>query len=101
MVSHGGWLQNPLQCFAFADTFAQNAKHPARTRKHQPACDCASPSESECRNPRKQLWKGSLQLRVLRLGLLQDGDVGVGVLPERERIVVRGAHFDGAGRERK
>jgi hypothetical protein len=27
-----------------------------------------------------------LQLRVLRLGLLQDGDVGVGVFPEREEV---------------
>jgi hypothetical protein len=30
----------------------------------------------------------SLQFRVLRLGLLQDGDVGVGVFPEREEIFV-------------
>jgi hypothetical protein len=30
----------------------------------------------------------SLQLLVLRLGLLQDGDVGVGILPEREEILV-------------
>src|SRR4029077_2366092 len=29
-----------------------------------------------------------LQLRVLRLGLLQDGNVGVGVFPEREEIFV-------------
>jgi hypothetical protein len=28
---------------------------------------------------------GSLQLRVLRLGLLQDGDVGVGVFPGEAR----------------
>jgi hypothetical protein len=27
-----------------------------------------------------------LQLRVLRFGLLQDGDVGVGVFPERQEI---------------
>ena len=27
-----------------------------------------------------------LQLRVLRLGLLEDGDVGVGVFPEREKF---------------
>ena len=31
-----------------------------------------------------------VQLRVLRLGLLQDGDVGVGVFPEREEIFVGG-----------
>jgi len=29
-----------------------------------------------------------LQLRVLRLGLLQDRDVGVGVLPKREEILI-------------
>jgi hypothetical protein len=32
--------------------------------------------------------KPSLQLRVLRLGFFQDGDVGVGVLPAREEILV-------------
>jgi hypothetical protein len=32
-----------------------------------------------------------LQLRVLRLGLLEDGDVGVGVLPEGEEVVIGGA----------
>ena len=30
----------------------------------------------------------SLQLRVLRLGLLKDGDVGVGVFPEGEEVLV-------------
>jgi hypothetical protein len=34
-----------------------------------------------------------LQLRVLRLGLLQDGDVGVGVFPERKEILIGGAGF--------
>ena|SRR6516164_2660910 len=36
-----------------------------------------------------------LQLRILRLGLLQDGDVAIGVLPQREEIVVGGAGFGG------
>jgi hypothetical protein len=36
-----------------------------------------------------------LQLRVLRLGFLQDGDVGVGVFPEREEILVGGAALAG------
>jgi len=31
-----------------------------------------------------------LEIRVLRLGFLQDGDVGVGVFPEREEIFVGG-----------
>jgi hypothetical protein len=32
--------------------------------------------------------QGSLQLRVFCFGLLQDGDVRVGVLPEREEILI-------------
>jgi len=42
-----------------------------------------------------------LQLRVLGLGLLQDGDVGVGVgvFPEREEIIVCGLRFCGAATE--
>jgi len=34
----------------------------------------------------------SFQSCILRLGLLQDGDVGVGVFPEREEILIR-RHF--------
>src|SRR6266853_1807305 len=33
------------------------------------------------------------QLRVLCLGLLQDGDVGVGVFPDREEILISTASF--------
>ena len=36
-----------------------------------------------------------MQLRVLRLGLLQDGDVGVGVFPEGEEVLVSGFGFGG------
>src|SRR5208337_700521 len=36
-----------------------------------------------------------LQFRVLGLGLFQDGDVGVGVFPEREKILIGGAGFGG------
>ena len=36
----------------------------------------------------------SLQLRILRLGLLQDGDVGVRVFPGCEEILVGGAYLD-------
>src|SRR5712691_7432948 len=32
-----------------------------------------------------------LQLCVLRLGLLQDGNVGIGVFPESEEVLVSGA----------
>src|SRR6202040_227174 len=38
-----------------------------------------------------------LQLRVLRFGLLQDGDVGVGVFPEGEEIFVGGECPDAGG----
>ena len=36
-----------------------------------------------------------LQLREFNLGLLQDGDVGVGVFPERDEILIRGRGLGG------
>ena len=36
-----------------------------------------------------------MQFRVLRFGLLQDGDVGVGVFPEGEEILVVGFSLEG------
>jgi len=39
--------------------------------------------------------RGLFQLCVLRLGFLQDGDVGVGVFPERKEILIRGPGFGG------
>ena len=38
-----------------------------------------------------------LQLRVLRIGFLQDGDVGVGAFPEREEIFVGSQRPDTGG----
>jgi hypothetical protein len=38
----------------------------------------------------KRVRRWLLQLRVLGLGLLQDGDVGVGVFPKGEEIVAGG-----------
>src|ERR1700686_978898 len=35
-----------------------------------------------------------LQLRVLRFGFLQDGDVGIGVFPEGDEILIALAGFD-------
>ena len=32
-----------------------------------------------------------MQLRVLGLGFFQNGDVGVGVFPEREEVLIRSA----------
>ena len=36
-----------------------------------------------------------MQLRILRFGLLQDGDVRVGILPQREEVLIRSAVFGG------
>src|ERR1700684_3815249 len=46
-----------------------------------------------------QTKRALLQLRVLRFGLLQDGDVGVGVFPEGEEVFVgcEGANARGVG----
>ena len=41
-----------------------------------------------------------LQLDVLRLGLLQDGDVGVGVFPEGEEILIGGLCLGGVALHR-
>ncbi len=38
-----------------------------------------------------------LQLRVLGLGLFQDGDVWVGVFPKREEVFVSGERPDAGG----
>jgi hypothetical protein len=38
---------------------------------------------------------GLLQLLVLRFGLLQDRNIGVGVFPESEKIVLRSFRFGG------
>src|ERR1700684_3205106 len=38
--------------------------------------------------------RGSLQLGVFRLSLLQDGNVRIGVLPEGEKIIVSGECAD-------
>ncbi len=42
----------------------------------------------------------SPQHGVLRLGFLQDGDVGVGVFPEGEEVLVSGAGLGGVALER-
>src|SRR5271155_1026595 len=44
-----------------------------------------------------EILRALLQLRVLCLGLLQDGDVGVGVFPERKEIFVGGERPDAGG----
>jgi hypothetical protein len=37
--------------------------------------------------------RGSLELGELGLGLLQDGDIRVGVFPEGEEVLIGGAGF--------
>ena len=46
-----------------------------------------------------ELSKKSLQLGILGLGLLQDGDVRVGVFPECEEILARSARAADAHQE--
>ena len=41
-----------------------------------------------------------MNLRVLRLGSDEDGNVGVGVFPQREEILIRGPGFDGVALQR-
>src|SRR5271169_1156351 len=43
----------------------------------------------------EQPWVRLLQLRVFCLGFFQDWDVGVGVFPEREEILIGGFGFGG------
>ena len=53
------------------------------------------------RQPRGSPAVPSLQFRVFRLGLLEDGDVRVGVLPKGEEVLVGRAGFGkGIGLER-
>ena len=44
----------------------------------------------KARQAQRELSKESLQLRVLRFGFLQDGNIGIGVFPERKEIIVGG-----------
>src|ERR1700757_818589 len=50
-------------------------------------------SSRACASSSKQLS----QLRVLRFGFLQDGNVGVGVFPQREKIFVGGERSNAGG----
>src|SRR6202022_1791480 len=50
-----------------------------------------------CGGASQSVRRRLLQLRILRLGFLQDGDVGVGVFPEREEVLVGGERPDAGG----
>jgi hypothetical protein len=41
------------------------------------------------------LASGLLELRVLGFGLLQDGDAGVCIFPQRKKVLISGAGFGG------
>jgi len=59
-----------------------------------PACGVQGPLRESCARESHQQpqavmpWVRSLQLRELRFGFLQNGDVGVGVFPEAEEVLV-------------
>src|SRR5208282_364062 len=76
----------PLQSDLYPLTFRKSGQVTKRMSASFPA--------EENQRPRK-----SLQPRILGLGFFQDGDVGVGIFPEREKIFVGGerAHAGGVG----
>jgi hypothetical protein len=47
----------------------------------------------------RKFFLGLLQLRVFRLSSNEDGDVGVGVFPEREEILIGSTRFDVVARQ--
>jgi hypothetical protein len=62
--------------------------HRKAIREHQLA-DAVQRSNKATRSaPARHVIRRSLQLGVFRLGLLEDRDIGVGVLPEGEEILV-------------
>src|ERR1700730_3841103 len=46
-----------------------------------------------CGGASQSVRRWLLQLRVIRLGFLQDGNVGISVFPNREEVLVGGAGF--------
>jgi hypothetical protein len=60
---------------------------------------CRNPDVPRSRHEKlaRRPYKRLLQLGVLRLGFLQDWDVGVGVFPEGQEIFVRGKRTDAGG----
>ena len=80
---------------------ARNLKNP---RAADPELDRKSLASLGIVSPRDSSATGNsgslLQLRVLRLGFLQDGDVGVGVFPEGEEVLVNRARLGGVALKR-
>ena len=54
--------------------------------------DVLAPAQQEVLEARAGA-RGLFQLCVFRLGFLEDGDVGVGIFPECEEILIGGAGF--------
>jgi hypothetical protein len=79
------------ECLLTEPTHRPRVK-PSLWKKGEPgACDyCQIPHNPHW--PRDRL---QLQPRVLCFGLFQDGDVGIGIFPERQEILVLGACFRG------
>src|SRR5713226_5109592 len=69
----------------------------ARSRHMVPSClgGILGRTTRHGQSPRSYRSEQLLQLRVLCFGLLQDGDVGVGVFPEREEILICRLGFGG------
>src|SRR5271157_4789580 len=104
-----GWpVQAPVD-FVFAPkSNLLGMRPPCAARTARPRARCSQAWQSNfpetCSTPRN--WPAfssahrslpSPQPGVLRFGLDEDGDVGIGVLPQREKILIRGAGFIAGG----
>src|ERR1700733_15635743 len=85
----GSLLRRVLQ---FAVHLAKRVTSGLPTNRAQAGKFGQFPSEPE-------FFLGLLQLRVFRLSSNEDGDVGVGVFPEREEILIGSTRFDVVARQ--
>jgi hypothetical protein len=87
------------------DAFVKDQNPPLTGEQIAQSCDIAWISTVENSGPQRwsvsfpQVSKTLLQLRVLRFGFLQDRDVGVGVFPEGEEVLVLRTGFGGVAGE--
>ena len=96
-------VRNRLLCRVVGQVLARNfrvARDPPRiVGKRSWNCRLRQSSvNSQRRGSPVSVYRRLFQLRVLRLGFLQDGDVGVGVSPESKEILIRRLGFGGVAR---
>ena len=77
------------------DTFFDWILHDDRLAEHCSLYGLSPSGGATCTVAGNQ--KGLLQLRVLGFGLLEDGDVWIGVFPESEEVFIGGEYPDAGG----